>query len=163
MKPAEISLSWLRKMSNKALRILIADEQHFHRMKIERMLNQLGYYRIAPVHTLEEVLSLVEYGYEPFDLVIINASLTTRSGLDLLAFCLDNQQVRHALIYDAQQARPSSIRSSEQQKVLVSHAPLPDGEAIKRLMDLVDSPVGEADVAAQWTRVFPQFCWGLSL
>lgn len=62
-------------MPNKALRILIADEQHFQRMRIERLFNRLDYYRVAPVRDLAELLTLVEYGSEPFDLVVINASL----------------------------------------------------------------------------------------
>ena len=39
-------------MPTKALTILIADEQHLQRLHIEKMLNQLGYYRIVPVQTL---------------------------------------------------------------------------------------------------------------
>ena len=35
-------------MINKALRILIADPQHFHRMKVERLFNGLDYYRVKP-------------------------------------------------------------------------------------------------------------------
>jgi hypothetical protein len=34
-------------MINKTLRILIADPQHFHRMKIERLFNHLEYFRVA--------------------------------------------------------------------------------------------------------------------
>ena len=55
-------------MPNKSLRILIADAQHFNRLRIERLLNQLGYFRVAPVQSLEELLPLVEYGCEPLDL-----------------------------------------------------------------------------------------------
>ena len=88
-------------MPNKALRILIADEQHFHRMKIERGLNQLGYYRIAPVHSLAELLNVVEYGCEAFDLVIFNAGLTVGTGLDPLAFCQDNLQIRQEAVVQA--------------------------------------------------------------
>jgi CheY-like chemotaxis protein len=62
-------------LSNKSLRILIADEQHFNRLRIERWFNQLNYFRIAPVQNLDELLSLVEYGGEPFDLLVINAAL----------------------------------------------------------------------------------------
>ena len=36
-------------MSNKALRLLIADAELLQRIKIEKMLNQLGYHRIAPL------------------------------------------------------------------------------------------------------------------
>jgi CheY-like chemotaxis protein len=127
-------------LSNKALRILIADEQHFQRMRIERLFNQLSYYRVAPVHSLSELLNLVEYGCEPFDLVVINASLANGT-LDLLDFFRDNPQVRHAFIYDGQQAKVPPIPGSEQQKVQVSHALLPDLAAIQRLMAIVDRRV----------------------
>ena len=124
-------------MSNKALRILIADEQHFQRMRIERLFNQLNYYRIAPVHNLEELLTLVEYGCEPFDLVVINASLA-HGALNLLDFLRDNPQVRHAFIYDGQHAQLPPIPARDQQKIQVSLAVLPDLLAIQRCMALVD-------------------------
>ncbi|PQP02681.1 chemotaxis protein CheY [Pseudomonas frederiksbergensis] len=110
-------------MLNKALRILIADEQHFHRLKTERLFNQLGYYRVAPVQSLADMLNLVEYGCEPFDLVVINASLAA-GALDLSGFLRDNRQVHHALIYDDDA--------------------LPDLAAIRRLMELIDPPACEA-------------------
>ncbi|KAA0959594.1 response regulator [Pseudomonas sp. ANT_H12B] len=124
-------------MSNKALRILIADEQHFHRMKVERLFNQIGYYRIAPVHSLEELLTLVDYGCEPFDLVVINASLGA-GALDLLDFFLDNRQVHRALIYNGQQAQLPPIPACVQQKIQVSLGLLPDLACIQRLMVIVD-------------------------
>jgi DNA-binding NarL/FixJ family response regulator len=130
-----MSLSELPKMSNKALRILIADEQHFHRMKIERMLNQLGYFRIAPVHSVEELLTLVEYGSEPFDLVMISTSLTVGVDLDLLAFCVDNLQIRHGFIYDDPQAR---LAPNQRRKVQVSQSRMPDLELVRHLMERVD-------------------------
>ena len=123
-------------MSNKALRILIADELHFHRMKVERLFNQLDYYRLAPVHSLEELLTLVEYSGEPFDLVVINASLAG-GALNLFDFFLDNQQVHHALIYDGQQAQLPPIPACVQQRVEVSHAILPDLASIRRLMAII--------------------------
>ncbi|MFS2067619.1 response regulator [Pseudomonas sp. CT11-2] len=111
-------------MTNKALRILIADEQHFHRLKTERLFNQLGYYRVAPVHSLADMLNLVEYGCEPFDLVVVNASLAD-GALDLPGFFLDNSQVHYSLIYD-------------------DHTTLPDLASIRRLMALIDPPACEA-------------------
>ena len=124
-------------MSNKALRILIADEQHFQRMRIERLFNQLNYYRVAPVHCLEELLTLVEYGCEPFDLVVINAAMAG-DALNLVDFFRDNAQVRHTFIYDGQRAKLPPVRASEQQKIQVSPSSLPDLAAISRLMALVD-------------------------
>jgi len=124
-------------LSNKSLRILIADKQHFNRMKIERLFNQLDYFRVAPVQSLEELLTLVEYAGEPFDLLVVNAALAD-GKLDLPGFCLDNRQLDRVLIYDGQQARLPPIPACEQQKVQVSHAFLPDFASIKRLMALVD-------------------------
>lgn len=124
-------------MPNKSLRILIADEQHFNRLQIERWLNQLGYFRVAPVHSLEELLTLVEYASESFDLLVINAALAG-GKLDLLDFCLDNRQLDRALIYDGQQAHLPPIPACAQQKVQVSHAVLPDPASIQRLMAIID-------------------------
>lgn len=124
-------------MSNKSLRILIADEQHFNRLRIERWFNQLGYYRVAPVQNLDELLTLVEYGCEPFDLLVINAALAG-GKLDLLGFCLDNRQLDRVLIYDGQQAQLPPIPACEQHKTQVSHAVLPDLAALQRLMTIID-------------------------
>lgn len=125
-------------MSNKTLRILIADEQHFHRMKIERVLNQLGYFRIAPVHCVEELLTLVEYGCEPFDLVMISASLTAAVDFDLPAFCGDNQQIRHGFIYDDPQARLAQVPAGYRHKLQASQERMPDLERVWQLMEWVD-------------------------
>jgi hypothetical protein len=124
-------------LTNPALRILIADEQHFHRMKVERLFNHLGYYRVAPVQNLKELLTLVEYGCEPFDLVVINAALTAGS-LDLYAFFLDNCQVRHALIFNDQPSRLASMPLCVKQTIHVSPISLPDPMCIQRLMSSVD-------------------------
>lgn len=125
-------------MLNKALRVLIADEQHFHRLKIERELNQMKYFRVAPVQRLEELLNLVEYGCEPFDLLIINASFAREAQLDLMAFCTDNRQISHAFIYDGQQLRRPVVAARQQQRVQVSPQQLPDGEILRRMMAWVD-------------------------
>lgn len=124
-------------MPNKALRILIADEQHFHRLLIERLFNQLDYYRVAPVQDLASMLTLVEYGCEPFDLVVVNAALAA-GELDLLSYFLDNPQVRHALIFDGQRTKLPAIAASGQRRVQVSHTALPDLRCIQMLMTIID-------------------------
>jgi len=131
-------------MKNKALRILIADEQHFNRMKIERLFNQLGYYGVAPVQHLEELLSLVEYGCLPFDLVVINASLT-QGALDLPGLFLDNPQVRHTLIFNAPREPSAPMPARGRQTIHVSHAGYPDLMCIQQLMSSLDSlvPAGQ--------------------
>lgn len=129
---------WGLPLPNKMLRILIADEQHFQRLRIERLFNQLGYYRVAPVQNLEELLALIEYDDVPFDLVVANASLSGEA-LNLANFFLDNSQVQHALVYgdDGAQWRPSL--ASRQQKVQSSDAGLPDLAFIQRLMMTIDA------------------------
>ncbi|MFJ2485603.1 chemotaxis protein CheY [Pseudomonas sp. NPDC087639] len=126
-------------MINKALRILIADPQHFHRLKIERLLNGLDYFRVAPVQSLAELLTLVDYGCEPFDVVIINAELAAGT-LDLLGFLLDNPQVRHALIYNEPSAPLQVVSGFAQENVQINHAELPSAQAIWHLMSIVDVP-----------------------
>ncbi|WP_445179028.1 chemotaxis protein CheY [Pseudomonas sp. McL0111] len=136
-------------MINKSLRILIADPQHFHRMKIERLFNHLGYYRVAPAQSLVELLTLVEYGCEPFDVVVINAELAAGS-LDLLGFFLNNPHVRHALIYNEPSAPRQSVSGFAQENVQISHAALPNAGAIEHLMALVDAPREHA--AESWNH-----------
>ena len=80
-------------MPNKALTILIADEQHLQRLYIEKMLNRLGYHRIVPVQTFEEVQILTAIPAEPFDVLIVNAGLVAHTGGP-------QAQVRHVLVYD---------------------------------------------------------------
>ncbi|WP_028623728.1 response regulator [Pseudomonas sp. Ant30-3] len=124
-------------MQTKTFRILIADEQHFHRMRIERLFNQLGYYRIAPVRGLDELLTLVEYASEPFDLVLVNGSMTPAS-MDLPGFFLHNAQVRHAFIYDGEREHLSSIPAGAQDKVVTTRLALPDLRTIETLMSALD-------------------------
>ncbi|KAE9648650.1 chemotaxis protein CheY [Pseudomonas sp. PB106] len=126
-------------MTNKALRILIADPQHFHRMKIERLFNALDYYRVAPVQNLAELLTLVDYGCEPFDAVVINAELASGS-LNLLGFFLDNPQVRQVLIYNEPSAPRNATLGYAQKNVQISHVALPGAQAIRHLMTVVDAP-----------------------
>ncbi|MFG6206666.1 chemotaxis protein CheY [Pseudomonas retamae] len=131
-------------MINKALRILIADAQHFHRMKIERLFNSLDYYRVAPAQSLAELLTLVDYGCEPFDAVVINADLAAGS-FDLLGFFLDNPQVRQALIYNERTAPLQSVAGFAQDNVQISPQALPGLQSIRQLMALIDPPVNRRE------------------
>lgn len=128
----------------KSLRILVADEQHFNRLRIERGFNQLGCFGVAPVQSLEELLTLVEYASEPFDLLVVNAALAG-GKLDLLGFCLDNGQLKRVLIYDGQQAHLPAIPTKKPRKVQVSHTVLPD---LRLIGELIRGPLAtsiEAD------------------
>ena len=127
-------------MPNKALTILIADEQHLQRLYIEKMLNQLGYYRIVPVQTLEEVQILTAIPAEPFDVLIINARLMT-------PICEPQAQVRHVLVYDHPQSNtPTGLMPG----LRVRLPGVPDNLNLEHFMDIIDPPE-----ASQGLRVLP--------
>ncbi|WP_260961950.1 response regulator [Pseudomonas citri] len=140
-------------MSNKALRILIADPDHAHRIVLERLLNQLGYFRIVPVSHVHELLKLVEYGSEPFDLVLINAGLAN-GALDLQDFAAYSPQVCHGLVYNAQPVGLSPVPVTRRSSVHLSQAPLPDLVSLKRLMTQVDPLASES--LQPWERPLRQ-------
>ncbi|UOP09601.1 chemotaxis protein CheY [Pseudomonas palleroniana] len=127
-------------MPNKALTILIADEQHLQRLYIEKMLNQLGYHRIVPVQTFEEVQILTAIPAEPFDVLIINAGL---------AACADgpSPQVRHVLVYD--QLDMGALAGATP-TVLVRLPGVPDNVNLEHFMDIIDPPA-----SPQGLRVLP--------
>ncbi|MGY2041477.1 response regulator [Pseudomonas pergaminensis] len=127
-------------MTNRALRIMIADPQYFQRLRLERDFNYQGYYAIAPVSSLEEMLSLLEYGDRPFDLVMINASLAASPRFNLLAFCLDHPSIRQAYIYDMPECRQAELSSQVKQRITLSSVQLPENLLIRRLLHKVDPP-----------------------
>lgn len=132
-------------MIHKASRILIADEQHFFRLRIERTLNQLGFHRIAPVQSVIELLRLVEYADEPFDALIINEKFSKHDSFDPLAYCLDNPQILAALIYGSDQLVPGSVIRCG--KVKICHAPFPDLAELQLLMPQIGGSAPPRDTA----------------
>jgi CheY-like chemotaxis protein len=129
-------------MPNKALRILIADEHHVQLMQVEKMLNQLGYYRVAPVQSFDELLALIQCAIEPFDLLIANTELAARVGVDLPRFCKSSPQIHHTMLYENRHVEVPLIAPEQRQAVSVCLARLPDTDALKTLMEIVDAPQG---------------------
>ncbi|WP_166366748.1 histidine kinase [Pseudomonas akapageensis] len=128
-------------MPNKKMRILIADEHHVQLMQIEKMLNQLGYYRIAPVQTFEELLAITQSALDPFHLLVANTDLATHAGVDLKRFCGECPQIQHALLYETQYVVVPAVPASQRKAVSVCLPRLPDTEALHTFMDIIDSPV----------------------
>ena len=127
-------------MPNKALTILIADEQHLQRLYIEKMLNQLGYHRIVPVQTFEEVQLLTAIPAQPFDVLIINAGLAIHT-------CGPQPQVHHVLVYDQLDL---GLSADATPAVLVRLPGVPDNVNLEHFMDITDPPA-----AATGLRVLP--------
>ena len=127
-------------MPNKALTILIADEQHLQRLYIEKMLNRLGYHRIVPVQTFEEVQILTAIPAEPFDVLIVNAGLAAHASGP-------QAQVRHVLVYDHLDL---GVPVGLTPQVLVRLPGVPDNINLEHFMDIIDPPE-----AAAGLRVLP--------
>lgn len=107
-------------------------------MRIERLFNRLDYYRVAPVQDLEELLTLIEYGGVPFDLVVINAAMVD-GGLNLADLFLDHPQVHHALIYGADAALVSAVSAREAHRIQVIQAASLELPVIERAMAVIES------------------------
>ncbi|MFJ4348622.1 histidine kinase [Pseudomonas sp. NPDC089401] len=128
-------------MTNKTLRILIADEHPYQRLQLERLLNGLGYYRIAPVESFEELQRLVQSALQPFSLLLGNIELASHAGVDLARFCRVSSQIQHALLYHSQHLKVPSVPAGERQAVSVSLPRVPDNEALQTFMTMIDSPL----------------------
>ncbi|MBS7600258.1 MULTISPECIES: histidine kinase [Pseudomonas] len=127
-------------MPNKSLRILIADEHPMQLLQLERMLNGMGYYRIAPVESFEDLQRLVQSALQPFNLLLGNIDLASHAGVDLERFCQVNPLIQHALLYESQHLKIPTIPDSQRRAVSVSLPKVPDNETIQSFMNIIDSP-----------------------
>lgn len=88
------------RLVNKSLRILIVDGAHSQRLAVEKIVNQCGYYRIAPVESFEQLLTYTQYALHPFDVVILNSDIAIHSGVDIYEFCIAEPNIVNFLIYN---------------------------------------------------------------
>jgi CheY-like chemotaxis protein len=128
-------------MANKRLRIMILERNNLQRLSIEKMLNELGYYRIAVMRSASEVLSVLRHAIEAFDLVIANRSLVVDESSDFSALCKEHPMVRHVVVYDCPVLASTSEQSSTGGIIHTSLSHPPDSHSIRRLMRAVDSQV----------------------
>jgi len=128
-------------MPNKTMRILIADEHPSQRLQLEKMLNGLGYYRIAPVESFEDLQRLVQSALQPFNLLIGNIELASHAGVDLARFCRVSTQIQHALLYHSQHLRVPAVPQAQRQAVSISLPRVPDDEALQSFMAIIDLPM----------------------
>ncbi|WP_277589336.1 response regulator [Pseudomonas chlororaphis] len=123
-------------MPTLSLRILIADSQHLQRLSIEKILNQYGYHRVAPIASLEELLTVIQYALEPFELLVINSALMVGSGHRIEDFCRNCPSILNALIYDGH-AMQFFVMKGEGQ-IIKKLSGVPDSDSIKNIMSLID-------------------------
>ncbi|MCB2254584.1 response regulator [Pseudomonas chlororaphis] len=126
-------------MPTKSLRILIFDSRHSQRLEVEKLLNEHGYYRIAPVEYFSDLLRLLEYTLVAFDLLVIHGDSVdgARPGFDLVGFCRNSPGVRHVLIYDDQSVDVTEIDWKSSQIIRKVSNP-PSRIAVSSLMELID-------------------------
>lgn len=121
------------------MRILVADAQHSNRLSIETMLNRMGYFRIAPVSSFDEICVLVQCAIEPFDLLIINDDLSREAGVDAIGFCQGSAMVRNALAYNRSGSPSTHIPRQLGDSVMATLMGLPAFEAINCLMHTLET------------------------
>lgn len=134
-------------MPDKSMRILIADEHPAQRLQLERMLNRLGYYRIAPVEDFDALQHLVQGALQPFQLLLGNIELGRHAGVELARFCRGCPQIQHVLLYHSQHLKVPSVPPTERRAVTVSLPKVPDNEALASFMAIIDSPQRVGEVA----------------
>jgi hypothetical protein len=79
---------------------MIAHEQHAQSLAVEKHLNCLGYYRIAPVSSFDEVLILTRSPAEAFDLLIISRELYANEESSAFFATEVATNIDSVLIYD---------------------------------------------------------------
>lgn len=121
-------------MLNAELRILIAEKRHSQALNIERQLNALGLFRVAPVHSLAELQLLTDCCLPPVDLVIANANLAEDDGIEVFGLCRSNAGIRHAIIYQSPSFTP--VFETDAGKTLACLPQAPDREALQRHIGL---------------------------
>ncbi|MGY2292683.1 histidine kinase [Pseudomonas sp. SDO528_S397] len=125
-------------MPTSSLRILVVDTLHERCLSIEKMLNHQGYHRIAPVTSLDELLTMVENAVTPFDLLVVNSALTGTSASSLVALFRYCSAVRHTLIYESPPLDPLTLLPAPGSKTIKTLAHPPDHETIKAFMQAID-------------------------
>ena len=86
-------------MPTKSLRILIADADPDQALHIEKALNALGYYRVAPLYSPEALVSLSSARPHEYDVLLIARAMAGAGIVDEIGLRRDNSQFRHVLIY----------------------------------------------------------------
>jgi hypothetical protein len=147
-------------MATQGLRILIADDQHAQRVRLEKILNRQGYFRVAPVQSFKELLTLTHYTCEPFelfDVLLINMDLAKAAGIDMELFCRGNPQVRNALVYGVahgHMSRTLPAVGGPRQIRLIDTA---DEYTVRRFMAHID-PSDESALASFVSSYPPRVC-----
>lgn len=122
---------------------MIADFEPAQALVIERQLNLLGYYRIAPIHSVEDLMVLSDSPADDFELLLINQEMAGAGPLDTLGFCRENPQFKHVLFYAVDETCTVLTRVACAKDTASQCRRLPDFSVIESLMRAID-PMSES-------------------
>ncbi|WP_178081745.1 MULTISPECIES: histidine kinase [unclassified Pseudomonas] len=125
-------------MINPRLRILLVDEKHSRRLGIEKNLASLGYSCVAPFASQRDLLQVIDYALNDFDLLIINES-TLRGAGQKSEYAIRNcPYIKNFLIYQCNELHfvaPANVSSASSCFVFPY---LPDRGVIRNVLNFVD-------------------------
>lgn len=127
---------------NKKLRILVAERNPDRLLQLERTLNQLGYYGIAPMRSFDELFAVLYSEGACFDVLFVNAALLADHGFEMMKLLGRKKKVLNTLVYDDQDflLKPAPFLSGSAVSVFI--ASTMSAEAITSYMTIVDVSEG---------------------
>lgn len=125
----------------RSLRILIVDNRHARGLEIERTLNLLGYYRIAPLRQMDELKSVVKHALSSIDLLLAHHDVSRDPDLDLQTYCRSSPIIRHFIIYGDSHT-PIKAMPLLLPRVNITIANLPDADLLGRVMRVMELLAG---------------------
>lgn len=89
-------------MTNKELKIVIADTHLPKLIQLEKSLNGLGYFKILPLQHFDDLRALDHELVEPFDVIIANKALVLGNAIHSNVLWQALKRINYALLYDDQ-------------------------------------------------------------
>lgn len=126
-------------MVNKKLRIVIAESDGERGLKLERILNALGYYCIAPLRSIDEVLRILNNEGQFVDVLFINVDGLPGRGAELIKAVHSKHRVIHTLIYNNQGFAPRPVPILFAGAINMSAAPVVDVDSMTVYMAIVET------------------------
>lgn len=132
-------------IKEKQFKIFIVDELYAGCLAVERTLNGLGYWRIAPLHSFRELCLLISQKFSPVDFLIINCRIVR--DVDVRSFCRCNPQIRHALLYNGFESELTLLGEASVKVLYVSLERELSSESVMNMLSLINEvgskPMGD--------------------
>lgn len=117
-------------------RIIILEAESMQRLHIEKILNGIGYYRILPLDSYEDFLSVVKSTTVAFDLLIANSSFIECIELNEYNLLKHSPVILNTLIYVGSAVKPLEIIDAPTPRIIRKLSTPPNDQSIKAFLDL---------------------------